>query len=49
MTAKEKWEKDKKRLDFLRSLGYTVITFWGDDIKTSLEIVKNRIYVYLQR
>jgi very-short-patch-repair endonuclease len=47
MTAKEKWDKDKKRVDFLTSLGYTVITFWGEDIKNSLNDVKEKIYVYL--
>ena len=49
MTAKEKWEKDKKRLDFLEKLGYTVLIFWGEDIKKEIEKIRNKIYVYIQR
>lgn len=36
-TAKEKWEYDKKRKEYLESLGYRVIIIWEEDFKKFID------------
>ena len=38
-TAKELWEKDQKRLDFFKHMGYSVIVIWEMDLKT-FDVIK---------
>ena len=41
--AKNKWAHDKKRDEYLRSLGYKVIRFWEKDIKKEPELIEKLI------
>jgi very-short-patch-repair endonuclease len=42
-TAKDIWEKDKKRSDVLIENGYKFLSFWEKDIKTNKEKIKESI------
>jgi len=44
MFAKDKWTSDMKRVYYLKSLGYTVVTVWENDWKTDKESCLKRIY-----
>jgi very-short-patch-repair endonuclease len=41
--AKDKWEYDKQRDEYLKSLGYNIIRFWEYDIKKDQISVENKI------
>jgi G:T-mismatch repair DNA endonuclease (very short patch repair protein) len=43
-TAQELWEKDKRKIDFARSKGYTVIVIWEHEIKYRLNETKERLF-----
>lgn len=45
--AKEKWKYDKKRNEYLTSLGYNIIRFWEYDIKKDIISVENTIKAQL--
>lgn len=43
MTAKQKWELDKRKNNFARSTGHRLIVIWEYDIKNNIEKVKKKI------
>ena len=43
MAAQEKWDKDKKRLDFLRGQGYDIKVLWEKDIKENFDRIEEEI------
>jgi very-short-patch-repair endonuclease len=45
ITAKEKWDYDLKRDNFLREKGYTVLRFWEREIINEPELVKELIKI----
>lgn len=47
MTAEEKWEKDRIKIDFLKEKGYRVLVLWGSDIKNKTKEVENKIIKFL--
>lgn len=48
MTAKEKWNKDKERAEFLEKKGMVVIVFWERDIIKSSNEIEAYIKNYLE-
>jgi G:T-mismatch repair DNA endonuclease (very short patch repair protein) len=47
--ASDKWEKDKKRIEHLESLGYRVLVLWEYDIKRSINTVEEELLDAINR
>jgi len=43
LKALDIWEKDKNRMNHLKSFGYKVYVFWGSDIRSDSKKVERRI------
>jgi len=48
MMAKEKWELDEKRINYLKNK-YDVLVIWEDEINNDFENVKNKISILLDK
>ena len=44
--VKDKWAKDKEKIDFAISNGFDILIIWEKDLKHNLEETKRRILVY---
>ena len=42
--VKNKWDSDKKKIDFAKTLGYTVLVVWEYDLINNFEEIKEIIY-----
>jgi len=47
ITAEEKWLKDQERINILKSKGFEVIVFWGDEIRNDFDSVTNKLKEFL--
>ena len=41
--VQEVWDRDKRKIDFAREMGYTVLVIWETDLKSDVENCKRRI------
>ena len=48
-TASDVWERDRKKLDFARELGYEVLVLWERDITKTPEAAKANLAAYLKQ
>lgn len=46
--AKEKWNKDKKRVEYAESLGYKVLTIWEKDYNKNRQKIINECRIFLK-
>lgn len=49
MTAEEIWNRDKKRKDYLESIGYKFLCLWESDINKNSKVVKSKIKKILDK
>jgi len=46
--AKDIWEKDKNRLNYIRSCGYEVLIIWENDIYKNIDTVKEQLWEFVK-
>ena len=46
-TAGEIWERDKKKLDYLESLGYHVLVIWESEYLSNKDQILNKCYDFI--
>jgi very-short-patch-repair endonuclease len=49
MTAQEKWDKDAKRLDKIKEMGYTILVLWENDIKTNRNYIEKIVNEFIKK
>jgi G:T-mismatch repair DNA endonuclease (very short patch repair protein) len=47
MTSKVKWEKDNKRVNFLKNKGFDILILWESEIKNNFKSIEKKIDLFL--